>query len=80
MLRAVVDCSKREQRRQGKARHQWMTGVRQTTSDDDDAERRRCLALKSADWQSSSARYDSKHKFVYKASKLEVNSLRRHLS
>jgi len=32
--------------------------VRRTTSDDDDAERRRSRALKSADWQSSSAKYD----------------------
>ena len=54
--------------------------VRRTTSDDDDAERKRRRALKSAD--SATGRVHQQgttvllQAFVYKDSKLEVNSLR----
>jgi len=52
--------------------------VRRTTSDDDDAERKRRRALKSADWRSSSAKYDGatlcKHLYTRTASLKSIRS------
>jgi len=56
----VGDRSRYEWRRPGKLDRQRSTcsRVRRTDSDDVDAERRRVLVSESADWRSSSARYD----------------------
>jgi len=56
---AVADCSRHEQRRPGRLDRRWWSRVRRIISDEDEAERSRCRASRSAGQQSLSMRYGS---------------------